>query len=654
MVDTALVEDTGEAHREMQEGLLRTLLLVSMLSFAALTASVLLDGGPIKSAVAATLMGGILWFWSQREGAPMRALGIALCFSTVVLIIRGALDLGGAAGSALSFSFLPGLVAFLVLGRFWGVCITVLMLAGNGWLLATTPLPTLFDRLRFQDQILMILFASGLGYSLSHSLSAYQAWITKHRLALLDADTKRKGLAATVFDELEPLTGKLVAQLALEPGSPGRASLTSTLVKMKESLEASRALAGRGPPTIAHGGDRDIALRIKVMRTWFRIGAVFMSLIILRNVLANQAFVPSLFALAFCVTLDIWLGRRKRAYSLEVFALLIGVLATMSLFAHILEYGGKPDAPALVIIPSIVLFSALLSRGPAVWVVVALQLGILVWVGFGQDLPIRQSRLLGDLAIGSVVVATIVRSVLRLRNRFAATLREQTGALVERQRRLRRLSGTLFHDVNNHLQVLMLQVELEDDPEMEEHCRSLSRRIANLIALSKEFLLEAYSRRPLEMVPVTMQEAADLLKEAYGPRLSKKEIRLVVGEGNTLSVRANPVLLAESVLGNLVGNAIKFSPSGSQVGLSAKRDGDFIRIAVEDRGCGVPREVIEQLESDVAAPSSLGTAGEEGQGYGLQLVSEHLKRMGGHLELKTTAQGGTEAIAWLVADAPLT
>jgi signal transduction histidine kinase len=48
-------------------------------------------------------------------------------------------------------------------------------------------------------------------------------------------------------------------------------------------------------------------------------------------------------------------------------------------------------------------------------------------------------------------------------------------------------------------------------------------------------------------------------------------------------------------------------------------------------------------------PSLAGSSGEQGQGLGLALASEHLLRQGGRLELKTRVGGGTEALIWLPA-----
>jgi K+-sensing histidine kinase KdpD len=114
-----------------------------------------------------------------------------------------------------------------------------------------------------------------------------------------------------------------------------------------------------------------------------------------------------------------------------------------------------------------------------------------------------------------------------------------------------------------------------------------------------------------------------------------------------LCVRAQPELLVESVLGNLLSNAVKFAPQGSAIELFAERSGAEVRIVLRDSGPGLPAELLLRLEQDDALPSKLGSAGEQGQGYGLQLVREHLQRMGGRLELKSRNEGGTEAVVRL-------
>ena len=118
-------------------------------------------------------------------------------------------------------------------------------------------------------------------------------------------------------------------------------------------------------------------------------------------------------------------------------------------------------------------------------------------------------------------------------------------------------------------------------------------------------------------------------------------MRVVSGPGLDLCVQAQPELLVESVLGNLLSNAIKFSPAGAQIRIQAEAFGPQVSILLSDPGPGLPPQVRERIGQEGALPSQLGTAGEQGQGFGLLLVQEHVQRMGGRVELNDREGGGT-------------
>ena len=68
---------------------------------------------------------------------------------------------------------------------------------------------------------------------------------------------------------------------------------------------------------------------------------------------------------------------------------------------------------------------------------------------------------------------------------------------------------------------------------------------------------------------------------------------------------------------------------------------------ISDPGPGLPVHVRQRIGQEGALPSQLGTAGERGQGFGLQLVQEHVQRMGGRVQLNDREGGGTVCVVWL-------
>jgi signal transduction histidine kinase len=493
----------------------------------------------------------------------------------------------------------------------------------------------------------MVLFASGLAHALHRVFGTYESALARRRATLAKFADERQAVTAAVYEQLEPLSENLSNALSA-PGEAAaqRAHARTVLDQLIDQLRRARILAKAEDFGPSEPLDLDGVIRSRTMRVWLRIGAALMAFFVLRNWHAGVPFVPSIFSFFFCLLFDWWLGRSASARHLEATALAIGLFATGPMLAYVHSYAARPDAPPLLVTPGTVLFTALLSQGPAAWAIVFLNVGILVWVGFGKVLTLTQSRLLGDLGLSFLVVVVALRSVFDLRRRYARELVDQAQSMAAALRQHRRLAGTLFHDASNHLQVLSFELDPHVPSADHRLARSLARRVQRLIAQSKEFLLpETGALPPPE--PLTLTESAELLREAFGPRLEAKRLRFVAGPGLELCVCVQPVLFVESVLGNLVSNAIKFSPPGSVITLRAEAEGSKVRVEITDEGPGLPSEVLARLGEEGPVPNRPGTKGEAGQGYGLQLAREHLQRMGGSLELGNRDGGGAVARLWL-------
>jgi len=641
-------EDLLQTRRRIELGLLRSFYWLTLASGVGLTVRELVAQSPVSSAIFAVAFGAGALFWSGRGSVPLRVQGLIFFSVVVVLITNAALDLGGASGSALSFAFIPGFLMTLLFGPAWGWPVCALMLSSFVWLFAGTALPLRYDALRFIDETVMTLFATGLAHALHHSFESYERVIAGRRATLLDLRDKRQAMTRAIYEKLEPLSvGLLQALAGPAVRAPDQPALSHLLARFVQSLSEAKVLASPTDEGALEVEDPDRAIRRGTMRVWLRLGAVLMAFFALRNWAIGSTFAPSIFSFVFCLLFDGWLGRPESARRLELTAFAIGVLATGPMIAYLVAYGAGPDAPALVVMPATVLFTALLSQGPATWAVVGLNVGILAWVGLGRPLSLPQARLLGDLVLSFVVVVVALRSVFALRRRYAHALLEQARKITEALRQHRRLAGTLFHDVSNHLQVLTLGLEFDDPDADPEHAKSLSRRIQRLIALSKDFLLNPELGSAPDLVSLRVSQAVESLFEAFAPRLRAKGMRLVSGPGLELCVQAQPELLVESVLGNLLSNAIKFSPAGAQIRIQAEAFGPQVSILLSDPGPGLPPHVRERIGQEGALPSRLGTAGEQGQGFGLLLVQEHVQRMGGRVELNDREGGGTVCVVWL-------
>jgi signal transduction histidine kinase len=93
------------------------------------------------------------------------------------------------------------------------------------------------------------------------------------------------------------------------------------------------------------------------------------------------------------------------------------------------------------------------------------------------------------------------------------------------------------------------------------------------------------------------------------------------------------------VLYNLLQNAVRFSPEGARVSVSAERDSDSVRLSVADTGHGIPPEEQERIFEPFAAMDREGQSC--GSGLGLSVSRGLVELMGGTLDLASTPGAGS-------------
>lgn len=84
--------------------------------------------------------------------------------------------------------------------------------------------------------------------------------------------------------------------------------------------------------------------------------------------------------------------------------------------------------------------------------------------------------------------------------------------------------------------------------------------------------------------------------------------------------------MINTILRNLVSNAIKFTDSGGKVSVSAIQEKEFVRISVTDNGIGIEPEVLKNLFNKNENYHTTGTRQETGFGLGLELCQEFVQK----------------------------
>lgn len=97
--------------------------------------------------------------------------------------------------------------------------------------------------------------------------------------------------------------------------------------------------------------------------------------------------------------------------------------------------------------------------------------------------------------------------------------------------------------------------------------------------------------------------------------------------------------LVRNIVGNLISNAIKYSPAGAVVEFSVTEEGDTLLFTVTDQGIGIPRHDLANLFESFHRASNVGTIA--GTGLGLTIVKEAVLCHGGSIDVQSTEGQGS-------------
>jgi signal transduction histidine kinase len=212
------------------------------------------------------------------------------------------------------------------------------------------------------------------------------------------------------------------------------------------------------------------------------------------------------------------------------------------------------------------------------------------------------------------------------------------------------LIATVSHELKTPLTSMQMAVYL-----------LLEEKIGPLNLKQTELLLAARSNsdRLFEMI----EDLLDLARFEGGAGLIEKratssqqllegaaarEKEFVVSRGRELKVEMEPHLprvevsrpRVNQVFANFISNAVKYSPSGSTITLSARREGaKNVRFSVKDEGVGVPKELRRRIFDKFFR---VAESGDEGAGLGLSIAREIVLAHGGNIGVESEEGQGSE------------
>ena len=213
----------------------------------------------------------------------------------------------------------------------------------------------------------------------------------------------------------------------------------------------------------------------------------------------------------------------------------------------------------------------------------------------------------------------------------------------------------LAHELRNPLAPLRTGLELlklEPSPQVVSRAKgTMERQVANLTRLVDDLLDVSRITRGKIALKRTVLDARQRVSDAVSAAqlgASRKDLRLELQlPEHQVIVDADPVRL-EQMLGNLIGNAMKFTLPGGEIRVSLDAEGEWAVVRVRDSGVGIPAEHLDKVfELFGQATGSLDRS-QGGLGIGLTVVRLIAELHGGRAQVFSEGVGrGAEAVVHL-------
>jgi two-component system heavy metal sensor histidine kinase CusS len=220
--------------------------------------------------------------------------------------------------------------------------------------------------------------------------------------------------------------------------------------------------------------------------------------------------------------------------------------------------------------------------------------------------------------------------------------------------RLSQFSADIAHELRTPLANLRGELEvglsrrrsLEDYRDLLgsclEECDRLARLIDSLLFVARAERAEG----PMTREPVSLAEELGRIGELYGAAAAEAGLALSVSAADDVVVEGDRVLLQRAI-GNLVENAIHWTPSGGRVTLTASAAGELARIEVSDTGPGIPPEHLPRVFDRLYRADPARSAHPQGAGLGLAIVRSVARLHGGAAAIESRPGQGTSVVLTL-------
>lgn len=257
---------------------------------------------------------------------------------------------------------------------------------------------------------------------------------------------------------------------------------------------------------------------------------------------------------------------------------------------------------------------------------------------------VKGDKLNPDKIIGTLTDITNLKSAEKKLKQYSSELRKSNLAKDN-------FFSIIAHDLRNPFHTILGASELlanysdqMSQEEIRETALNIYRSASNVYNLLVNLLeWSRFQTGKIEVnkVQFDLCEIVEQVIELYSDTLKNKNQLLTNNFDKNCYVFADKYMI-ESVVRNLISNAIKFTPPGGKIELSCKNiDEDRVEFSVKDNGIGISQEIQQKLFQLDAHISTKGTEQEKGTGLGLILCKDFIEKNDGTISFESEAGKGS-------------
>lgn len=228
------------------------------------------------------------------------------------------------------------------------------------------------------------------------------------------------------------------------------------------------------------------------------------------------------------------------------------------------------------------------------------------------------------------------------------TFNEMANSLENAEKSRRAMTADIAHELRTPLAVQRAQLEALQDGIYEatdenfavllEQNILLSRLVADLSTLA----LADSGQLQLDKTPTDLGKLSGRVADQFRPRATELGVEIeFTQQGQCREISLDPGRV-EQIIGNIISNALRYSPENSQLKVNLVCSSDKAVISIRDQGPGIPDEAHEQIFERFYRADHSRSRADGGTGLGLAIARQLAEAQGGRLTASNHPDGGAE------------